>query len=158
MASPFRSFLCAAALFTLFCPMNDLLAQDARGKIVGRVLDSSSALVPGADVVATQVAMNVHVDAKSNSDGNYTLPFLLPGIYRIDVKAPGFKEYTRHPIEVRVGDTVTLDITLALGNVTEKMDVVAEASSWKPARPACPRLSSTSNCRICRSAAATSCS
>jgi hypothetical protein len=108
--------------------LNSALAQDARGKIVGRILDSSSALVPGADVVATQVAMNVHVDAKSNADGNYTLPFLLPGIYRINVKAPGFKEYTRHPIEVRVGDTVTLDITLALGNVTEKMDVVAEAS------------------------------
>ena len=105
-----------------------LFAQSGRGRIVGRVLDSTAAVVPGADVVATQVAMNVHVTAKANSEGNYDLQYLLPGVYRIDVQAPGFKQYTRHPIEIRVGDTVTLDITLDLGNVTERVDVVAEAS------------------------------
>src|SRR5262249_15401010 len=78
-------------------------AEDSRGHILGRVLDKSSALVAGAEVTATQVAMNTRVAARSNNDGNYDLPFLLPGIYRIDVEAPGFKHYARHPIEVRVG-------------------------------------------------------
>jgi hypothetical protein len=103
-------------------------AQDSRGHILGRVLDKSSALVAGAEVTATQVEMNTRVAARSNNDGNYDLPFLLPGIYRIEVKAPGFKHYARHPIEVRVGDTVTLDIQLEVGNVTEKIDVSAEAA------------------------------
>src|SRR5438270_8259807 len=110
MASPFRSVSCAAALLTLLFSTISLHAQSGRGRIVGRVMDSSSAVIPGAEIVATQVAMNVHVDAKTNADGNYDLQYLLPGIYRIDVKAAGFKQYTRHPIEVRLGDTVTLDI------------------------------------------------
>jgi hypothetical protein len=118
----------AAALAALLIPASPLLAQDARGKLVGRILDASSAVVPGAEIVATQVEMNTHVDAVSNADGNYTLPYLLPGIYRVDVKAKGFKEYSRHPIDIRVGDTVTLDIKLDVGNVSEKIDVVAEAS------------------------------
>src|SRR6476660_335241 len=106
MVTLFRPLALAAALLALLVPTAALRAE----------------------VVATQVAMGIHVDAKTNADGNYDLQYLLPGIYRIDVKAAGFKQYTRHPIEVRAGDTVTLDMTLDLGNLSEKVDVVAEAS------------------------------
>src|ERR1041384_1964959 len=100
MAFPCRSVLCAVALLALLGSADSVLAQAGRGRIVGRILDSSSAVIPGAEVVATQVAMNVHVNAKTNGDGNYDLQYLLPGIYRIDVRAAGFKQYTRQPIEV----------------------------------------------------------
>src|SRR5215472_2449398 len=93
-----RSLWSTAALLALFAATISLHAQSGRGRIVGRIMDSSSAVIPGAEVVATQVEMGVHVDAKTNADGNYDLQYLLPGIYRIDVKAPGFKQYTRHPI------------------------------------------------------------
>ncbi|MCL5744869.1 MAG: carboxypeptidase regulatory-like domain-containing protein [Acidobacteria bacterium] len=126
MASNFRSLF--GATLILLGAANLLPAQDARGRIVGRVLDPSKAVIAGADVTATQMAMNVHVTTKTNASGNYDLQYLLPGIYRIDVTAPGFKQYTRRPIEVRVGDTVTLNITLSMGQVSEKVDVVAEAS------------------------------
>src|SRR5690349_6699821 len=128
MASLSRSFFCAAAVLALLGSAESVLAQAGRGRIVGRILDSSSAVIPGAEVIATQEAMNVHVSAKTNGDGNYDLQYLLPGIYRIDVKADGFKQYTRRPIEVRVGDTVTLDLTLAIGSISESVNVVAEAS------------------------------
>jgi hypothetical protein len=72
--------------------------------------------------------MNTRATARTNEAGNYELTFLLPGIYRVDVEAPGFKHYTRHPIEVRVGDTVTLDIKLELGSVSDRVDVTAEAA------------------------------
>src|SRR6476619_881556 len=117
MTSSRRSMFFAAAMLALLDYTESVLAQAGRGRIVGRILDSSTAVIPGAEVIATQVAMGVHVDAKTNADGNYDLQYLLPGIYRIDVKAAGFKQYTRHPIEVRVGDTVTLDMTLDLGNL-----------------------------------------
>src|SRR5579864_5936479 len=119
MPSTFRRFVCVLSLLTLLSAVPALLAQDARGKIVGRILDSSSAVVPNAEVTATNVDMNVPTTARTNESGNYDLPFLLPGTYRIDVKAAGFKEYSRHPILVRVGDTVTLDLTLEVGNVSE---------------------------------------
>lgn len=102
-------------------------AQDARGKILGRVLDSSGALIPAADIAAIHTEMNTRTTARSNAAGNYELPYLLPGTYRIEVVATGFKHYARHPIEVRVGDAITLDVTMEVGQVTEKVDVVAEA-------------------------------
>ena len=76
-----------------------LAAQDARGRILGRVLDRSSALVTGAEVVATQVEMNTRVSARSNDAGNYDLPFLLPGIGRQggDVEAAVQASFTGDP-------------------------------------------------------------
>lgn len=104
-----------------------LLAQDPRGKILGMVTDSSGAVVPGATVTAVQLNMNTSTPVRTNSAGNYELPFLLPGPYRLEVKAQGFKRYQREPIEVRVGETATVDVKLELGAVSESVVVTAEA-------------------------------
>ena len=63
-----RILVCLAA-FSL-----PLLPQDSRGTIVGRVVDPTGAVVPGADVKATNVATGVVASAKSNEAGNFTLP------------------------------------------------------------------------------------
>ncbi|MCL4402700.1 MAG: carboxypeptidase-like regulatory domain-containing protein, partial [Acidobacteria bacterium] len=120
----FSVILAAAFLASLAAPVT--FAQDARGRILGRVMDSSSAVIPGAELVATHLEMNTHVTARSNEAGNYELPFLLPGTYRVEVKAQGFKLYTRQPIEVRVGDSITLDVTMELGDITQTVSVTAE--------------------------------
>src|SRR5438128_11650508 len=61
------------ALWLTFTMLPPLVAQDSRGRILGRVVDSSSAVVAGAQVTATQVEMNVHLTAKTNDAGNYDL-------------------------------------------------------------------------------------
>jgi hypothetical protein len=103
------------------------LAQDARGKILGLVTDASGAPVPSAVIAAIQIEMNTTTSARTNSTGNYELPFLLPGPYRLEVAAPGFKNFRQEPIEVRVGETATVDVRLELGAVTETVKVTAEA-------------------------------
>jgi len=124
--SSWRLLVIRVALPALFLT-SVLAAQESRGKILGRVLDSTGAVIPGAGIAAIHEAMNTRTTAASNAAGNYELPFLLPGTYRIEVTVTGFKQYTRRPIEVRVGDTMTLDINMVVGQVTEKVDVVAEA-------------------------------
>jgi hypothetical protein len=100
--------------------------QDARGTISGRVTDITGALVGGANVRLTNVATGVEISAKANESGNYTAPFLIPGVYSVLVDAPGFRKAVHDNVQVRVGDIVTLDIQLTVGDVSETVTVSAE--------------------------------
>jgi hypothetical protein len=102
-------------------------AQDPRGRLIGLVTDASGAVVPGAAVTAIHLEMNTRATTRSNETGYYELPYLLPGIYRVVVEMQGFKRYQREPIEIRVGETVTLNVSLELGTVGETVTVTAEA-------------------------------
>ncbi len=102
-----------------------LAAQDPRGGISGTVLDSSDAAIPGVTVRASNVETGVDAVAVSNASGNYQIPFLTPGIYRITAEVTGFKRFVRDKIEVRVGETVGLNIRMELGAVTETVEVTA---------------------------------
>jgi hypothetical protein len=64
------------------------LAQESRGTISGTVTDSSGAIVPHAAVTATNIDTNVGTKVTTNENGVYTLPFLLPGSYRVTASAP----------------------------------------------------------------------
>ena len=103
------------------------IAQDSRGRILGLVTDATGAAVPGATVTAVNIEMNTRTGTRSNAAGNYELPYLLPGVYRLEVEAQGFKRYTREPIELRVGETITLNVPMEIGAVTESINVKAEA-------------------------------
>lgn len=97
--------------------------QESRATIIGRVTDGSGGVIPGAQVQATNVATNVNVSSVTNDEGNYEIPYLLPGIYRIAVEMPGFKTSIRSGIELRVSDRLTLDFTLEVGEVAESVTV-----------------------------------
>jgi Carboxypeptidase regulatory-like domain/TonB dependent receptor len=101
-------------------------AQDARGTIVGRVTDPSGAVLAAVEVHATNTATGVVVSARTNESGNYNLPYLVPGFYNLTSEISGFKKFVRDNIQVRVGDTVELNIQMAVGDVAEKMEVTAE--------------------------------
>ena len=99
------------------------------GAIVGRVADISGAIVEGASVTATDTGTNESRIGLTNSDGDYRFVSLIPDRYRIDVKASGFKIYSRDPIEVRVDSVVRVDANLALGSVSESIEVKEQATS-----------------------------
>ena len=103
-----------------------LTAQETRGTILGRVLDSSGAAVPGVAVRATNAATNVTVSTKSNAEGNYEIPYLLPGTYKLTAELTGFKSFIREGIELRIADRLAIPITLQVGDVTEQITVTAE--------------------------------
>ncbi|MBV9083734.1 MAG: TonB-dependent receptor [Acidobacteriaceae bacterium] len=120
-------FRCSLAFAVVVCTFlaSPILGQESRGGIVGRVLDSSGAVIPNAIVNATDETTNVAIQTQTNEQGNYELLFLVPSRYRVSVEVAGFKTFQRVDLEVRSGDRVPLDITLELGTVTEKTVVSA---------------------------------
>jgi hypothetical protein len=104
-----------------------LAGQEFRGTILGRVLDSSGAVVPQVPITITHIQTNTSVKAVSASNGNYTVPFLIPGTYRVTAQMQGFKAFVRDNVEVEVQDRIQVDITLEPGVVTESVIVSTEA-------------------------------
>ncbi|MBI4874735.1 MAG: TonB-dependent receptor [Acidobacteria bacterium] len=104
------------------------LAQDARGRISGRVLDPSGSAVPAVTVTATNTATAVRVSATSNDAGMYDVPYLQPGVYTLSATAAGFKSYERKNLQVRVGDQLAIDIPFEVGQVSESITVSGQAS------------------------------
>ncbi|MEO7142299.1 MAG: TonB-dependent receptor [Bryobacteraceae bacterium] len=109
-------------LFLLLLPAL-MPAQEARGTITGRAYDPSGAPVPGVQVRLTNHATRAAVSQSTNQDGNYTVPYLLPGVYDLSASFNGFKTLQRPSIEVRVNDVLTVDLHLQLGAATESVEV-----------------------------------
>jgi carboxypeptidase family protein len=102
-------------------------AQDFRGTITGRVVDAQGARLPGATVTATHEETNVTSTTTTTGDGNYTIPYLTPGHYKLTVELSGFKKMVREKLEVRVDDRLTLDVSLEVGQMEEVVSVSAES-------------------------------
>lgn len=103
-----------------------LWGQTAR--ITGLVTDTSDALMSGVEITVTNVATSVSRRALSNEQGNYSVPFLQPGQYRIVAQARGFKPLSRDGITLAVDQVARIDIRMEVGQVTETIEVVAEAA------------------------------
>ncbi len=102
------------------------LGQESRATIIGRVADPTGALVPGANVRAVNLATNAGASSVTNQGGNFEIPYLLPGLYKVTVTAGGFKTAVRDQIELRVADRLALDFALELGGVGESVTVTGE--------------------------------
>jgi len=107
--------------------MTAVHAQDPRGTINGQVTDISGALVPNVAVRITNAATSVSASDRSNNQGAYEVPYLNPGIYRVEAEVPGFRKWTQSEITLRTGDRLRLDITLTPGDVKEVVDVTGQA-------------------------------
>ncbi|MBI4875501.1 MAG: TonB-dependent receptor [Acidobacteria bacterium] len=103
-----------------------LAGQESRATIVGTVTDSSGALVVGAKVRTTLVAAGTVVSSVTNEQGYYEVPYLLPGVYRVEVELQGFKKAVRESIELRVSDRMSLDFALEVGELAESVVVTGE--------------------------------
>jgi len=104
-----------------------LWAQTPTGQIIGRVVDAAGAVVPGASVQVSNLATNVIAKAVTNSEGNFEIRGLISGVYRLEARKEGFKQYSREPLELRVGDVMNLEVKLEVGAITESVTVKAEA-------------------------------
>ncbi len=114
--------ICTAALFYAGAQ-----AQEFRAVITGRVSDPSRASVPGARLTVLNVQTNEQFRTTTGADGNYTVPFLIPGRYRIVVEATGFKRAVQESVELHINDRATLNFTLELGELEQAVRVTAEA-------------------------------
>ena len=95
--------------------------------IEGRVADPTGAAVPRAIVVLTDLATNIHQQTVSSSSGDYTFSQINPGVYRLEVTAPGFEHLTRTGVTATVGQTVAANLTLTLGSDQQSITVLDDA-------------------------------
>lgn len=131
--SSFRTFRLISMVLAAISLTIPAWAQESRASIAGRITDPSDAVVVGAKVVANNVNTGVIVSAATNESGSFVIPFLLPGVYRVDVTASGFKSYSQDQIRLRVNDTLDLRIRLDLGNVAETITVEAGVAQLETA-------------------------
>jgi hypothetical protein len=108
--------------------------QLLQGTIEGNVMDTSQAVVVGASVRATNQQTTFSREAVTNPAGGYTLPTLPPGTYTLTVSAPGFQTQNQTGIAVTSNDVTRRDVTLALGTVSETVEVGAQASALQTDR------------------------
>ena len=103
------------------------LAQVAAGGLTGTIVDQAGARITGATVTVTDEATNEARRTTSNEDGQYATANLAPGIYRVEVGAPGFTSVSRQGIRIFTGEQARVDLQLTVGDVSEHVTVVADA-------------------------------
>ncbi|MCL4402349.1 MAG: TonB-dependent receptor [Acidobacteria bacterium] len=104
-----------------------LRAQENRATLLGVVADQSGANIPNAAVTVTNLDTGVASRGQSNSEGNYNVPYLNPGRYSLRIEHSGFKTFERSPIELRTNDRTRVDVTMAVGEIADRVTVTAEA-------------------------------
>ncbi|MBC7926914.1 MAG: carboxypeptidase regulatory-like domain-containing protein, partial [Bryobacteraceae bacterium] len=110
----------------LLCVLN-LNAQSTRAELFGSALDPRSLPVAGASVELQDNATGVKRTTITDSDGRYSFAALYGATYQVKVSKDGFTTLTRDGIRLQVGDRVNLELSLALGDVSESVSVTAAA-------------------------------
>lgn len=114
------------AMLSLFAALISPLHAQLASELKGRVTDPAGAAIVSAAVHVTAQATHVSQTGTTSSDGYYVFPHLLPGVYRVDVDAPGFRHATRTAITLMVGQTVAADVTLLIGEQHQTVTVNAD--------------------------------
>ena len=124
----------AVCLLCLSAGVGTVSAQTVTGSLVGNVADPNGNIVPGARIVITDVSRGASRETTTNEEGNYTFSSLDPGAYQVEVEAQGFGKFTREATEVAINTVVRVDAQLTTGDVTESVEVSADALLLKTDR------------------------
>ena len=127
-SAEFRSsrFVCCVAASMLSLLLS-APAQSTGGRIIGRVTDSTGAVISGVTVNLINEATAVGRDTKTNDSGDFTFVEVTPGNYRVEYMLQGFKKNLRNNVVLEVNQVLTLNATLQPGGTQETVDVSSEA-------------------------------
>jgi Carboxypeptidase regulatory-like domain/TonB dependent receptor len=119
-----RNLLCAL----LVVSPSILSAQSYTGTIIGTIKDTSGAVMPRATVTIINQQTDRHEYATTDLEGRYASVPLPPGEYRVEAGLPGFRRAARTDISVQVNATVVIDFALAVGELTDQVEVRANTT------------------------------
>ena len=118
----------AASLVLFFALAGESSAQTVGASVQGTISDATGAVLPGATVNVRNSGTDATVELVSDERGRYLAPVLQPGEYEIQVSLPGFQSVFRRGIRLAVGQNAVVDIKLDVGQVTNQVEVVADAN------------------------------
>ena len=102
--------------------------------MTGTVLDESGGAVRGASITLHQPETNRSYQTTSNDSGYYAIPNIPPGIYELTVSFKGFATSIRKDLELTVGQSATIDVTLKVATAAEQVTVSTEAPFIEPSK------------------------
>src|SRR5215469_174493 len=118
-------FLAASFAVCILTAASPAFAQVDRAVLEGSVTDSSGGVIVGANVRALAIETGLAQEQATNTKGYYRFPGLAVGAYRVTTIGKGFKTNVIQDVVLRVGQTRTVDVQLAVGAVTEQIEVNA---------------------------------
>src|SRR2546430_12780978 len=123
-------------IIVLMLSANSASAQAviAVAQLNGTVRDTSGSVVANASVSLRNLDTNRTYTSTSDASGYYIVPNLPPGPYELNVTYTGFEPYVQSSIQLRVGQTATFDVTLAVQGRREVVDVSAQTPAIAPTR------------------------
>src|SRR6202049_1278005 len=121
---PSRTLLRILACVLCALPMRGQTANT--GAVAGSVIDPSGALVPRAAVVVNSQATQEERDLTTDTQGNFSVPFLTPGNYDLTVRAPGFEPLILKNVQVQITEVSRLKLQLTITGVKEQTTVSAK--------------------------------
>src|SRR5437899_2242795 len=125
--SRFPKTISAFAFFLMALGGLSALAQTNTGRIVGNVTDETGAVIPGVDVAVRNPATGLSRNVITNESGTYAVPLLPPGVYEVEASLSGFRTELRSGVTVNVDAVLRLDFALKVGEVSDKIQVTADA-------------------------------
>src|ERR1035437_1011523 len=121
--------LLAATGFLVVGTAPPAMAQASTGTLTGQVSDAQGAVIPGATIKLVDPTTNSVREITTNDVGRYTIPNIPPGDYVITVTKEGFTAARFSGQHVEVGETLTLNVPLAVGAATTTVEVQAAAGA-----------------------------
>ena len=112
-------------------------SQGTRGTISGVVYDASRAVIPHATVLATNLDTKAKATAIADAAGEYSLALIPGGHYTLEVSSAGFTMH-RSEVKLHADDHQRRDIIMDLGNVSEKVEVIAKKPAAVPTQTSVP--------------------
>ena len=100
-----------------------VFGQQDQGVITGTVMDSTGAVIPGAEVVIREINTGITIEKQSNASGIYVSGPLKVGVYEVSVSTEGFKRSVKTGIEIHAGDRIGMNFNMEVGNVVEVVEV-----------------------------------
>ena len=112
----------------IFVISSTLIWAQSTAQIAGTVTDQSGAVLPGVEVSVTQTDTGLTRSAVTNETGSYSVTSLPVGPYRLEAALPGFRTYVQTGIVLTVGANPVVNVALRIGEVSETVEVLANAS------------------------------
>jgi len=115
--------------FLAFCLAAAVLpAQTDLSTIRGTATDPAGAVVPGAKITVADIGTNLSREAQTNNNGDFEIPYLTPGTYRLTATASGFRNFVAENLILVGREIRRLDIKFELGTVGQEVTVTAGAA------------------------------
>jgi len=118
-----RSTVCVSLLILLLAAASAVFAQTGTSEVNGTVTDPTGGVLPGITVKLINQGTQLVDQRPTNGTGYFVFVNVKPGTYIIRVEAPGYKTTTTSPFQVQVNETLTQEVKLVVGQVTETVEV-----------------------------------